>query len=101
MTEEERKITPERIESEERYAGLETSYSKLQEENEQLKTRVNELTALLYRITDQMDNDFFNYQASFMNNQNLAKSIKGRLAMTSEVWDIVNKSRQAQEEPNS
>lgn len=79
-------------------AEYEEAISKLTEDNKGLKKKVNELTALLYRLTDQFENDFFTYSSAFMNNQNISRNIKQRLAMTPEVWDIVNKSKQTPED---
>lgn len=62
----------------------------LEEENAQLKNRVNELTALCYQVVNHFENEFFN-------NQTMVRAIRDRLIMTPEVWTIVNKSRERQE----
>ena len=62
----------------------------LEEENAQLKNRVNELTALCYQVVNHFENEFFN-------NQTMVRAIRDRLVMTPEVWTIVNKSRERQE----
>lgn len=63
----------------------------LEEENAQLKNRVNELTALCYQVTNHFENEFFN-------NQSIVRAIRDKLVMNPDVWAIVNKSKGQQEE---
>jgi hypothetical protein len=66
----------------------------ISQENIQLKQRVNELTALTYQVVNHFENEFFN-------NQTMLRAIRDRLVMTPEIWAIVNKSKEQQQEPNS
>jgi len=63
----------------------------LAEQNEALQVRVNELTALTYQVVNHFENEFFN-------NQTMLRAIRDRLAMTPEVWAIVNKSKEKQQD---
>lgn len=73
----------------------------LTKQNEELQNRVNELTALLYRMSEHFDTKSFNRTADSLDDQNLARNIKQRLRMTPEVWDIVNRSREQQQPADS
>lgn len=66
----------------------------LTEQNMQLKNKVNELTALLFKMVNQYEQDFFEDSYTFMQRQNIVRAIKARIDMTPEVWEIVNKSKE-------
>lgn len=72
----------------------------IKQENNLLKERINQLTAFLYQITNQYEEDFFNDSMAFMQRQSIIRAIKARLVMSPEIWDIVNKSKQSQTEPS-
>ena len=64
---------------------------KYQEEIARLQNRVNELTALCYQVTNHFENEFFN-------NQSIVRAIRDKLVMNPDVWAIVNKSKEQQEQ---
>jgi len=93
--EETRELEPDESKLEEvNDSNFGTQIKKLEEENKLLKQRVNELTALTYQVVNHFENEFFT-------NQSMLRAIRDRLVMTPEVWAIVNKSKESQEQPNS
>lgn len=85
-------------EQNERYEHIQKGIHKLEDENtsiktenEQLKQRVNELTALCYQVTNHFENEFFN-------NQSIVRAIRDKLVMNPDVWAIVNKSKEQQDQ---
>ena len=70
----------------------ETITLKLQEELDAANKRINELTALIYRITKHFETRHFNYSMSHMEDQNMVRMIHSKIVMTPEIFDIVNKS---------
>lgn len=70
----------------------------LQEENKQLKNKVNELTAFLFRIAEGYEQDFFMDTFTSIQRQNIIREIRNRIAVTPEILDIVNKSKQMPQE---
>lgn len=75
-------------------ADYEQEIKELREERNEARVRVNELTALCYQVTNHFESEFFN-------NQSIARTVRDKLIMTPEVWDIVNKSKRTPEQPVS
>lgn len=66
----------------------------LEKELKTANTRIAELTALCYQVVNHFENEFFN-------NQSMLRAIRDRLNMTADVWAIVNKSKEQQQEPSN
>lgn len=94
--------------SEERYAGLATSYSKLQEEHkqkeEELKQkedRIVQLTAMCYTLARRLRNESFADNITAVTRQQMAEMAMQSLNMTPDVWVLVHKTEEQQQQASS
>jgi hypothetical protein len=74
---------------------------KLTELTEQLKeknARITELTAFLYNLLEQYQDDFMADSNAFMNRSMIAKQIRTKLKMTPEMYEIIHRSKEQAEQ---
>lgn len=69
-------------------------YDELKEENKQLKSRIDELTAFVYVLAEKQETEAFSDSLNIIERQNAARIIKSKIRLTIQQMEIVNKSKE-------